>query len=56
MREYRKKQRILKKTLNIICIFTAVFMFVYIGVAPFIKELWGMSARRSQSGKKIKNS
>ena len=44
MREYRKKQRILKKTLNIICIFTAVFMFVYIGVVPFIKELWGMNA------------
>ena len=41
MKEFRLKQRKLKKIMNIFCIITAVFMFVYIGVEPFLPDIIG---------------
>lgn len=34
MKEFRKKQARLKKIMNILCIFTGVYYFVYIGIEP----------------------
>lgn len=36
MRTFRKKQKIIKKIMQILIIFTALFLFVYIGVEPII--------------------
>lgn len=41
MKEFRLKQKKLKKIMNIFCIITAVFMFVYIGVEPFLPDIIG---------------
>ena len=41
MKEFRLKQKRLKKIMNIFCIITAVFMFVYIGVEPFLPDIIG---------------
>ena len=41
MNEFRLKQKRLKKIMNIFCIITAVFMFVYIGVEPFLPDIIG---------------
>lgn len=41
MREFRKKQKKFKKIMNTFCIITAVFMFVYIGVEPFLPDIIG---------------
>ena len=38
MEEIRKKQKLLKKIMRALVILTAVFLFVYIGVAPFISK------------------
>lgn len=34
MREFRKKQKITKFIMNIVCVFTALFMIVFIGIEP----------------------
>lgn len=39
MREFRKKQKILKTIMNFICVVTALFVFVYIGIEPMISDL-----------------
>lgn len=36
MREFRKKQKRLKRLMNICVIFTAIFFFVYIGIEPIV--------------------
>lgn len=41
MKEFRLKQKRLKKIMNIFCIITAAFMFVYIGVEPFLPDIIG---------------
>lgn len=41
MKEFRLKQKKLKKIMNIFCIITAVFMFVYIGIEPFLPDIIG---------------
>ena len=41
MKEFRLKQKRLKKIMNIFCIITAVFMFVYIGIEPFLPDIIG---------------
>ncbi len=41
MREFRKKQKKLKRIMNTLVIFTAVFLFVYIGVQPMLPDLVG---------------
>ena len=41
MKEFRLKQKKLKKIMNIFCIITAAFMFVYIGVEPFLPDIIG---------------
>lgn len=41
MREFRKKQKRLKRIMNILVITTAIFMFVYIGVQPMLPDLVG---------------
>ena len=41
MKDFRLKQKKLKKIMNIFCIITAVFMFVYIGVEPFLPDIIG---------------
>lgn len=38
MREFRKKQAKLKKIMNILVIFTAVYLFVYIGIEPMLAK------------------
>lgn len=38
MREFRKKQKTLKRIMNICVIFTAIFFFVYIGVEPVVAD------------------
>lgn len=38
MREFRKKQKILKTIMNILVIFTAVFFLVFIGVEPSVAK------------------
>ena len=44
MKEFRLKQKRLKKIMNIFCIITAVFMFVYIGIEPFLPDIIGSVA------------
>ncbi len=39
MIEFRKKQKRLKKIMNIAVIFSAVYLFVYIGISPMLKAL-----------------
>ena len=41
MKEFRLKLKRLKKIMNIFCIITAVFMFVYIGIDPFLPDIIG---------------
>lgn len=41
MKEFRLKQKRLKKIMNIFCIITAMFMFVYIGIEPFLPDIIG---------------
>lgn len=41
MREFRKKQKKLKKIMNTLVIATAIFLFVYIGVQPMLPDLVG---------------
>lgn len=43
MREFRKKQKNLKKILNIFVILTAIYFFVYIGIEPMLAE-WNDTA------------
>lgn len=43
MREFRKKQKLLKKIMNILVIFTAVYFFVYIGIEPMLAS-WSNAA------------
>ena len=38
MNEFRKKQKKLKKIMNILLIFTTVYLFVYIGIEPIIAK------------------
>lgn len=39
MREFRKKQKVLKYIMNCICVITALFVFVFIGIEPMISDL-----------------
>ncbi len=41
MREFRKKQKKLKKIMNAVVIITAVYLFVYIGVEPIMAKSLG---------------
>lgn len=41
MREFRKKQKKLKKIMTSLIVFTAVFLFIYIGIEPYIKDVIG---------------
>ena len=43
MRELRKKQKKLKKLLNVICTITGIFIFVYIGVQPKLVDYIGQT-------------
>lgn len=43
MREFRKKQSRFKKIMNVACIFTAIFFFIYIGIQPMLAE-WNQTA------------
>lgn len=41
MREFRKKQKKLKKIMNTLVVVTAIFLFVFIGVQPMLPDLVG---------------
>ncbi len=41
MREFRKKQQKLKRIMNTVCILTAFYLFVYIGVEPMLAKALG---------------
>lgn len=45
MREFRKKQKQLKTIMNALVIFSALFIFVYIGASPFIVSALGNNAQ-----------
>lgn len=45
MREFRKKQKQLKRIMNALVIFSAIFIFIYIGAAPFIVSALGNNAQ-----------
>jgi hypothetical protein len=44
MREFRKKQKRLKKIMNVLVIFSVAFLVIYIGVEPTISEMLGTQA------------
>lgn len=46
MREFRKKQKRLKKTMNSFVIFTAVYFFIYIGIDPMLAQ-WNNTVKIS---------
>lgn len=39
MNEFRKKQKLLKKVMNVVCIITAIMVFVYIGFRPMLNGI-----------------
>lgn len=39
MNEFRKKQKLLKKVMNVVCIITAIMVFVYIGIRPMLNGI-----------------
>lgn len=41
MKEFRLKQKRLKKAMTFMLVFAAVFIFIYIGIEPFVVELAG---------------
>lgn len=46
MREFRKKQKKLKTIMNIMIAVTAIYMFIYIGVEPYIVKSFGVNVNQ----------